>query len=267
MLKGFDGLCAFATFTGLFFHSLRFMSDEAALVTAVVIAAEATYIYFYGMRWLRIYAIDILARPLRGALSALSLLTIIGGSILWFIDAVLFDVYIHGMLTWIIVNAAHVMTSRTIIGIWAQPLAAKGAFKRRIAIVGGGDEAAKAMMAIDQSPDIDVQIVGFYDDRTDDRSPPIVCGYRKIGNLAKLAEDARSGEIDLIVIAIPMTAHVRLMTLLPKLWALPVDVRVCSQAIDMKLSPSAYSYLGKLPLLNVFCPSAHIGEPVAQGNC
>jgi lipopolysaccharide/colanic/teichoic acid biosynthesis glycosyltransferase len=153
------------------------------------------------------------------------------------------------------------MTSRTIIGMWAQPLAAKGAFKRRIAIVGGGDEAARAMTALDESPDIDVQILGMYDDRTDDRSPPVVCGYRKLGNLAKLVEDARRGEIDLIIMAIPMTAHVRLMQLLPKLWALPVEVRVCGQAIDMKLSPSAYGYLGKLPLLNVFSRQLAQGTP------
>ncbi len=252
LLKIFDAICAFVTFTGLFFYSLRFLSDDAAIIAGTVIAAEATYVCILGMRWIRIYDVDILARPLRGTAAALSLITLVGVVVLWLIDFALFELQGKGMVAWILVNAAHILTSRTVVGLWAKPLAKAGCFERRIAIVGGGEFAGEAIRALEASTDIDIHILGMYDDRTDDRSPPVVAGYRKLGNLAKLAEAARRGEVDMVVLAIPMTAHIRLMQLLPKLWLLPVEVRVCGQAIDMKLSPSAYGYLGRLPLLTVF---------------
>ncbi len=251
-LKIFDAFCAFVTFTGLFFYSLRFLPDDTAIIASLVIAAEATYACVWGLRWLRVYDVDLMSRPMRSAAVSLSFITIIGALLLLITDAILFDVYTGGMLVWIIVNAAHIVTSRGFVGLWAIPLAKAGYFKRRVAIVGGGDEAGSVISALEKSDDIDVKILGMYDDRTNDRSPPVVNGYKKLGNLSALAEAAKRGEVDLVVISIPMTAHIRLMQLLPRLWTLPVEVRVCGQAVDMKLSPSAHAYLGKLPLLTVF---------------
>ena len=77
-------------------------------------------------------------------------------------------------------------------------------------------------------------------------------GYNKIGRIESLSEYCVNNRVDLIILSIPMTAHGRLMQLLPQMWKLPVDVRICGQAIDMKLSPRAYTFLGKLPLLTVF---------------
>ena len=60
------------------------------------------------------------------------------------------------------------------------------------------------------------------------------------------------GEADLIVVAIPLSAEHRLLQSLKKLWPVPVDIRIARQPSDLKLSPRAYGYLGKLPLLSVF---------------
>jgi hypothetical protein len=55
-----------------------------------------------------------------------------------------------------------------------------------------------------------------------------------------------------VIVAIPMTAEQRLLQILKRLWVLPVDIRISAAAAELKLSPRAYTYLGKLPLLNVF---------------
>ncbi|HRX37685.1 MAG TPA: exopolysaccharide biosynthesis polyprenyl glycosylphosphotransferase, partial [Aestuariivirga sp.] len=43
-----------------------------------------------------------------------------------------------------------------------------------------------------------------------------------------------------------------LLTILRRLWELPVDIRISGQASTLKLTPRAYTYIGKLPLLSVF---------------
>ena len=55
-----------------------------------------------------------------------------------------------------------------------------------------------------------------------------------------------------MIVAIPMTAEQRLLQILKRLWELPVDIRISAAAAELKLSPRAYTYLGDLPLLNVF---------------
>jgi lipopolysaccharide/colanic/teichoic acid biosynthesis glycosyltransferase len=70
--------------------------------------------------------------------------------------------------------------------------------------------------------------------------------------MADLAAAAKAGSIDLVIVAIPFAIEHRLLQTLKLLWPLPVDVRIAGQASQLKLSPRAYGYLGKLPLLSVF---------------
>ncbi len=142
--------------------------------------------------------------------------------------------------------------SRVLTWAWARPLAARGAFCRHIAIVGGGEAAQRTIDTLEGSPDLDVKILGLFDDREDKRSPEHVRRYRKLGRIADLAEYARHNRVDLVIVAIPLSAEKRLLQMLERLWELPVDIRISGQESQLKLSPRAYDYLGNLPLLAVF---------------
>ncbi len=95
-------------------------------------------------------------------------------------------------------------------------------------------------------------MIGLFDDRYDNRSPESIRKHRKLGKIADLADYARTHPIDLVIVAIPMSAEQRLLHILKRLWVLPVDIRISAATAELKLSPRAYSYLGQLPLLNVF---------------
>ena len=142
--------------------------------------------------------------------------------------------------------------SRLAVWAWARPLAARGAFCRHIVIVGGGKAAERAIDTLEGSPDLDVKILGLFDDREDNRSPEHVRRYRKLGRIADLAEYARHNRVDLVIVAIPLSAERRLLQMLERLWELPVDIRISGQESQLKFSPRAYDYLGNLPLLAVF---------------
>ena len=105
---------------------------------------------------------------------------------------------------------------------------------------------------LETSRGLDIEIVGLFDDREDARSPQSIRKYHKIGKIDELAHYSRARRVDLIVVAIPLSAETRLLTILPRLWELPVDIRISGHTSNLKLNASAYTYLGKLPLLSVF---------------
>lgn len=76
--------------------------------------------------------------------------------------------------------------------------------------------------------------------------------HLKLGRIDDLDGYARKNRIDLIVVAIPLSAEERLLHLLNRLWQLPVDIRVSGQSSRLRFAPTAYEYLGDLPMLSVF---------------
>ena len=127
-----------------------------------------------------------------------------------------------------------------------------GRIERRVIVVGGGEVATQLIRAIEQQPFNDVRICGIFDDRKDHRSPSIVAGYPKIGDVAELGEFARIARIDMLIIALPVTAEQRVLQLLRKLWVLPVDIRLPARSSELRLRPRSYSYIGTIPFLDVF---------------
>ena len=127
-----------------------------------------------------------------------------------------------------------------------------GRFDRRTAIVGGGKPAEDLIAALATQSDSGIRIVGVFDDRNTDRSSDVVAGHPKLGNVDDLVAYARQARLDLIVFTIPITAEARILQMLAKLWVLPIDIRLSAHAAKLRLRPRSYSYLGSVPVLDVF---------------
>ncbi|MFO1034562.1 MAG: undecaprenyl-phosphate glucose phosphotransferase [Hyphomicrobiales bacterium] len=153
---------------------------------------------------------------------------------------------------WLGCAAIYFAATRLAAALWTRTLASQGALKQRIAIVGGGKAAEAAIALLEASNTLDTEIVGLFDDRFDNRSPESIRKHRKLGTISELADFARHNPIDLVIVAIPMSAEQRLLQILKRIWELPVDIRISAAAAELKLSPRAYTYLGQLPLLNAF---------------
>lgn len=143
-------------------------------------------------------------------------------------------------------------------------LARSGRMERRAVIVGGGKNAEDLILALNQQPDNDIRICGIFDDRDDRRSPPIVAGYPKLGNISELIEFARVARIDMLIVSLPITAEERVLTLMQKLWVLPVDVRLSAHATNMRLRPRAYSYIGSVPMLDILDKPINDWDAIAK---
>jgi Undecaprenyl-phosphate glucose phosphotransferase len=127
-----------------------------------------------------------------------------------------------------------------------------GQFNRRAIIVGGGAPADRVIDVLDGSHDTGITLLGLFDDRDDERSPPVSGGLRKLGHVSDLIDFVRSTRVDLLIVTLPLSAENRLLSILNRLWVLPVDIRLSAYEQKLRYRPRAYSYIGNLPLLDVF---------------
>jgi Undecaprenyl-phosphate glucose phosphotransferase len=229
----------------------RVVTGEGAVLTGFI-GLELTLLCLLAMRSLGLYEIGRIARWLTCAAFSAAVCFAVG-----FVNFALLVFFIPDLpwtwlSWWALLAIAHFALTRLVVASWARPLARTGRFRKRIAIVGGGKAAEDAIRALEHSTTVDCEIVGLFDDRYDERSPKSIRTHHKIGKIAELAQFAREHRIDLIIVAIPLAAEARLLHILKRLWELPVDIRISGQASSLKLSPRAYTYLGRLPLLAVF---------------
>ena len=132
-------------------------------------------------------------------------------------------------------------------------LARAGRLQQRAVVVGGGEIGADLLRDLAKSDEVrKSRMLGVFDDRSDERSPQTVEGYPKLGNVDDLVDFARSTRIDLVIFALPITAEQRILQMLRKLWVLPIDIRLAAHANRLRFRPRSYSYVGKVPVLDLF---------------
>jgi Undecaprenyl-phosphate glucose phosphotransferase len=154
--------------------------------------------------------------------------------------------------TFYVTGLAALLTGRFVLFRIIDAQTRAGRFDRRTAIVGGGAPAEELIAALETQSESGIRIVGVFDDRNADRSSNVVAGYPKLGNVDDLVAYARTARLDLIVFTIPITAEARILQMLAKLWVLPIDIRLSAHAAKLRLRPRSYSYLGSVPVLDVF---------------
>lgn len=142
--------------------------------------------------------------------------------------------------------------SRALMSAAVTKLMNDGRLERRAIIIGGGQPAAELINAMESNTNSDIRICGIFDDRTDDRSPAIVAGYPKLGNVAELVEFTRKARINMLIVAIPLSAEKRVLQLLKRLWILPVDIRLSAHTNKLLFRQRTYSYEGTVPMVDVF---------------
>ncbi|MEE9314830.1 MAG: undecaprenyl-phosphate glucose phosphotransferase [Rhizobiaceae bacterium] len=141
---------------------------------------------------------------------------------------------------------------RSAIAVLVRRWGRDGRLERRAVIVGGGQNAEDLIKSLEAQADNDIRICGIFDDRTGERSPPMVAGYPKLGTITELVEFGRRARIDMLIVSLPITAENRVLALLKKVWVLPVDIRLSAHTNKLRFRPRSYSYVGSVPFLDVF---------------
>jgi Undecaprenyl-phosphate glucose phosphotransferase len=167
-------------------------------------------------------------------------------------------------LAWFGLGAIVLLGSRFLVAYGIRNWARNGIMERRAVLVGGGQAAKDLIRLLEQQPDNDIRICGIFDDRGEKRSPVMVAGYPKLGTVAELVEFARITRIDMLIIALPLSAEGRILQLLKTLWVLPVDIRLAAHANRLRFRPRAYSHVGSVPMLDIFNKPIRDWDSVAK---
>jgi Undecaprenyl-phosphate glucose phosphotransferase len=151
-----------------------------------------------------------------------------------------------------ICGLAALVASRRIVFLLVRRWTHEGRLNRRTVIVGGGDPGAGVIEELRRQKDIGVDIIGLFDDRGDERSSVDCAGERKLGTVDDLVEFGRRTRVDLVIFSLPISAESRILQMMKKLWVLPVDIRLAAHANKLRFRPRSYSFIGNVPVLDVF---------------
>jgi Undecaprenyl-phosphate glucose phosphotransferase len=222
-----------------------------AFALTLAVSLLATLIF----QTLRTYSISAFRFPLgylirmSGGLGALSLA-------LWAASAALptgGEATRAWLLAWFWAGLVALTLERIALSLIIGALARGRRLERRAVVVGGGTEFSRDLLRdLANADQAEVRLIGVFDDRAEERSPNMVEGVPKLGNIDELVIFARAARLDLVIFALPIAAEQRILEMLRKLWVLPVDVRLAAHASRLRLRPRSYSYVGAAPMLDVF---------------
>ena len=171
------------------------------------------------------------------------------------LDGVVSRVWIAG---WFFFGLLTLAVERTLLSRIVLTLVRSGRLDRRTVVVGGGEFGSDLLRALRATHNAEIRLLGVFDDRSDDRSPETVEGFPKLGTVDDLVDYARSTRIDLVIFALPITAELRILEMLRKLWVLPIDIRLAAHANRLRFRPRSYSYVGQVPVLDI------LDKPIAD---
>ena len=150
------------------------------------------------------------------------------------------------------VGLAALIAGRLLLRSMVRSWGREGRLDRRTIIVGSDHNGEQLVEALKAQNDSDIEILGVFDDRNDSRALETCAGSPKLGKVDDIIEFARRTRTDLVLFALPISAETRILEMLKKLWVLPVDIRLSAHTNKLRFRPRSYSYIGKVPTLDVF---------------
>lgn len=158
--------------------------------------------------------------------------------------------YSRGWMTlWFLGTVGGLLAVRVALCPIAQRLVRRGYLARRIAVVGSSGTAERLVTYLSEFNKARLRFVGIFDDRENVRDDNAT---HPDGTIDELCERARLQDIDAIIIAMPEVSEERLASILSKLRSLPVDIRLCKDALEYCLPQSSYEFCGIVPLLRLY---------------
>ncbi len=245
---------ALIVLTGLavyFAYVVRNVGQQPGYFPAIVAVAALSIVTFQS---LQCYTVPAFRHPVRqmarvAAGWALVFLAVFAALFFLKLDGAVSRVWMAG---WFALGFAALALERALLSRGIAKLARSGRLERRAVVVGGGEFGRELLRDLAKSDEAEVRMLGVFDDRAEDRAPDTVEGYPKLGNVDDLVEFARATRVDLVIFALPITAEQRILQMLRKLWVLPIDIRLAAHANRLRFRPRSYSYVGKVPVLDLF---------------
>jgi Undecaprenyl-phosphate glucose phosphotransferase len=154
-------------------------------------------------------------------------------------------------VSWYAAGIVVLLSERMVVASVVRRWTRQGRLFRRAAIYGGGAISEKLLHDLEHDLDADIRITGIFDDRGDDRVAPMVAGYPRLGGLRQLVSFARSSRLDLVIVALPITAEQRVVEVTRELAVLPAEVKLPARSSELRFTPGTYSRIGNVAMIDL----------------
>jgi putative colanic acid biosynthesis UDP-glucose lipid carrier transferase len=250
LLRVVDAVSIVIGFAAALVHPDVHLEREFVLATALAIIA----VYFVGeltglyrsWRGVSLYR-ELAAAEITWGYSLAALLTV--GFVTRYTDALprfglLFPAVAVGLLF---------ASTRIVIRYLQRTLRAHGLNMRQVAIVGVNELGIRLARNLDATPELGLQLIGFFDDRPPSRTSDLSADVgKRLGRIQQLVDLARDGGVHRIYITLPMRAEKRIRELLQQLADTTASVYIVPDFYVFELLHARWTDIDGLPVVSVF---------------
>ena len=153
---------------------------------------------------------------------------------------------------WFLAGAVALIAGRGLLTHFVRTWARQGRLYRRAVIYGAGAVSEDVIQQLERDAGTDIRISGIFDERDQEgRAPRLIAGYPRLGGLKELLALGRESRIDLVIVALPVTAEQRLSQIVKRLSVLPADIKLPARATSIRFSPKTYSHVGSVAMIDL----------------
>ena len=217
----------------------------------IVSFAVGLYVTSAALRALSAYRIEHLSRL--GAVLRIVLLSVLCGTAGLVLVAWLLRGGADEPLDWTLRAGAAAVVA---LAVWRAGLVgllavwrANGRFTRHVAVIGANDYSRSFIEAIGADPASGLSVVGLYDDRLNRLSPAAALPVQ--GDVRTLVAEARERRIDVIVVALPLSAHARIAEIREKLSPTVADIFLTADTAGLRYDGRDFEALGRNGVIRV----------------
>ena len=154
--------------------------------------------------------------------------------------------------SWFFLGATFLCVNRMVLVFLIRNWADEGRLARRTIVVGAGENGARLARFARERGDHFNKIIGFVDDRMDDRVGTTVEGTPVLGTTENLIDMIKQERVDQVFIALPWGAESRVREIIHLLAMHPVHIRLAPDLVGFHFADRNVSQFSGLTMLNVF---------------
>jgi len=160
------------------------------------------------------------------------------------------------LFSWFVVAPITIGMCRMSARVLQRGAIRQGMGTRRVAIAGFNKLGQKVAAELQSNETLGWCVTGFYDDRVSNRDQPTE-GEKAIttqltGDLESMIRKARAGEIDTVLVTLPMRAETRIREVLRHLSDSTVSVYIVPDIFVFDLLHSRWTHIGQLSAVSIF---------------
>lgn len=154
---------------------------------------------------------------------------------------------------WFIVTPVMALAVRVTHNWYQRYLVDQGIHARRFAIVGANELGIQLARNVRSSPALGLKLMGYYDDRPEDRTGKLPDDVeKKLGKIQSVIDAAKKGEVQVIFITLPMRAEQRIRSLIKELADTTASVYIVPDLFVFQMLNSRWSDIEGVPVVSVF---------------